>query len=61
MTYDQIIQLLEEQENTSKQNILKMFKNASIEDLAELRQSINEKIRIERSLKSESGIIKINK
>lgn len=48
MTLKKMIELLEKQDNSTKQEVLLMLKNAKIEELIELRNSINEEIRLKR-------------
>lgn len=46
MTLEEIINLLKISDNNIKKQVVDMLENATIEQLQELRESINEKIRI---------------
>lgn len=46
MTLQELISLLEKQGQGTKQQVLWMLKNATVEELIELRNSINEKINV---------------
>lgn len=48
MTLQELIILLEKQGKGTKQKVLSMLKNAKTEELIELRNSINEEIRLKR-------------
>lgn len=48
MTFKKMIELLEKQGKGTKQEVLSILKNAKIEELIELRNSINEEIRLKR-------------
>lgn len=46
MTLDEIIKLLEISGENTKKQVADMLKNATVEQLQELRESINEKLRM---------------